>query len=59
MVTVIQCIQSTFVFSYVHKFHSLLKLQPVTVVERSKACTVFAHSKAGTLGSNPTQGMDV
>jgi hypothetical protein len=25
----------------------------------SKACTVFAHPEAGTVGSNPTQGMDV
>jgi hypothetical protein len=32
---------------------------PMTVVERSKACTVFARSEAGTVGSNPTQGMDV
>jgi hypothetical protein len=33
--------------------------QPVTATERSKACTVFARSKAGIVGSNPTQGMDV
>jgi hypothetical protein len=32
---------------------------PVTVAERSKASTVFAHADAGTMGSNPTQGMDV
>jgi hypothetical protein len=32
---------------------------PVTIVERSKACTVFACSEAGFMGSNPTQGMDV
>jgi hypothetical protein len=32
---------------------------PVTVAERSKACTVFARSEAGTVASNPTQGMDV
>jgi hypothetical protein len=32
---------------------------PVTVAERSKACTVFARSEDGTVGSNPTQGMDV
>jgi hypothetical protein len=31
----------------------------VTVSERSKAYTVFAPSEAGTVGSNPTQGMDV
>jgi hypothetical protein len=33
--------------------------EPVTVAERSKACTVFARSEAGTVGSNPTQGMHV
>jgi hypothetical protein len=32
---------------------------PVTVAEQSKACTVFARSEAGIVGSNPTQGMDV
>jgi hypothetical protein len=32
---------------------------PVTVAERSRACTVFARSGAGTVGSNLTQGMDV
>jgi hypothetical protein len=32
---------------------------PVTVVERSKSCTVFARSDAGIVGLNPTQGMDV
>jgi hypothetical protein len=31
----------------------------VTVAERSEACTVFARSEAGIIGSNPTQGMDV
>jgi hypothetical protein len=33
--------------------------QPVTVAERSEECTVFARSEAGTVVSNPTQGMDV
>jgi hypothetical protein len=32
---------------------------PITVAERSKACTVFARSDAGIVGSNPIQGMDV
>jgi hypothetical protein len=32
---------------------------PVTVAELSKACTVFALSETGTMGSNPTQGIDV
>jgi hypothetical protein len=34
-------------------------VKPVTVAERSKACPVFARTKAGIMGSNPTQGMDV
>jgi hypothetical protein len=34
-------------------------LKPVTVAERSKACTVFARWEAGIVGSNPNQGMDV
>jgi hypothetical protein len=35
--------------------------RPVTVAERFRACTrtVFAHSEAGIVGSNPTQGKDV
>jgi hypothetical protein len=32
---------------------------PVTVAERSKACTAFARSEAVIVGSNHTQGMDV
>jgi hypothetical protein len=32
---------------------------PITVAERSEACTVFARSGAGIAYSNPTQGMDV
>jgi hypothetical protein len=32
---------------------------PVTVAERSKACTDFALSDAGIVGSNLTQGMGV
>jgi hypothetical protein len=34
-------------------------LVPVTVAERSKACTVFARSEAGIVVSNSTQVMDV
>jgi hypothetical protein len=33
--------------------------EPVTVAERSEACTVFARSEAGIVGSNPNQGMDI
>jgi hypothetical protein len=31
----------------------------ITVATRTKACTVFAHSNTGIVGSNPTWGMDV
>jgi hypothetical protein len=34
-------------------------IPPFTVTARSKAWTVFARSKAGIVGSNPTQRMDV
>jgi hypothetical protein len=34
-------------------------MQPVTLAERPKTCTVFARSEAGIVGSSPTQGMDV
>jgi hypothetical protein len=37
----------------------LIQYSPVTVAERSKACTAFARSEAGIVCSNPTQGMDV
>jgi hypothetical protein len=40
-------------------FWEVVGLEPVTVAERSKACTLFARSEAGTMCSNPTQGMDV
>jgi hypothetical protein len=36
-----------------------MKIKPVTVAERSNACTVFSRSEAWIVGSNPTQGMDV
>jgi hypothetical protein len=32
---------------------------PITVTARSEAWTVLARSKAGIVGSNPTQGMDI
>jgi hypothetical protein len=38
---------------------TLYHIWPVTVAERSEACTVFARSEAGTVGSNPTEGMHV
>jgi hypothetical protein len=39
-------------------FDQLKSASPVTVAERSKACTVFAPSEAEIMGSNPPQGMD-
>jgi hypothetical protein len=35
------------------------QLMLITVAARSKAWTVFARSKTGAMGSNPTRGMDV
>jgi hypothetical protein len=32
---------------------------PIIVAARSKPWTLFARSNSGTVGSNPTQGMDV
>jgi hypothetical protein len=37
----------------------LYLLSPITVPDRSKACTVFAGSEAGIVVSNSTQGMNV
>jgi hypothetical protein len=37
----------------------LTRSLPVTAAERYRACTVFARSEAGIVGSNPSQGMDV
>jgi hypothetical protein len=34
-------------------------VEPVTVVEQPKACTIFDRSEAGTVCSNPTQDMNV
>jgi hypothetical protein len=34
-----------------------ISLEPVTVAERSGACTVFARSEAGIVGSIPTQDL--
>jgi hypothetical protein len=51
-------------FSSIFLFYRVLfnKYGPwflITVVEHSKAWTVFACSNAEIVGSNPTQGMDV
>jgi hypothetical protein len=32
---------------------------PVSIAERSNACTVYDHLNIGIAGSNPTWGMDV
>jgi hypothetical protein len=42
-----------------HFMYVCIKPLPVKVAELSKACTVFARSEAGIVGSNPTQGMEV
>jgi hypothetical protein len=38
---------------------SIWARKPITAAARSKAWTVFALPNTGTVGSNPTQGMDV
>jgi hypothetical protein len=45
--------------SVTHFLIYLIYTKPVTVAERSKACTVFARSEAGIVGSNHSQGMVV
>jgi hypothetical protein len=42
----------------IFEYKILLPL-PVTVAQRSKACTAIARSEAGIVGSNHNQGMDV
>jgi hypothetical protein len=42
-----------------NNYNTLKITVSVTVAERSKACTVFARSEAGIVGSNHTQSMDV
>jgi hypothetical protein len=43
-----------------HEYAPLyLAFKPVTVAERSRACTVFARSETGIVGSNSTHGKDI
>jgi hypothetical protein len=51
-----RCFENMAQFRYLGT--TIINQRPVTVVERSKACTVFARSEPGIVGSNPTQGMD-
>jgi hypothetical protein len=37
---------------FVIELNSVRNLKPVTVAERSRACTVFARSEAGIVGSD-------
>jgi hypothetical protein len=61
----VMCQESTVKVRPIGKFNlsSNLFIQwvhwPVTVASRSKTWTVFARSKSGIVGSNPTLGMDV
>jgi hypothetical protein len=53
----LQCMESK-----CRKVHELVRKsvkQPITVAERSKACTVFARLEARIVGSNPTQSIDI
>jgi hypothetical protein len=52
-------IMNNFTILFEGVLNTIIFIQPVTVAERSKACTVFARSEAGIVVSNPTQGMDV
>jgi hypothetical protein len=51
-------VQKNVVNSVQRKFSPYKLKMPVTVAERSKACTVFTNSEAGIVDSNPTKGMD-
>jgi hypothetical protein len=51
----VRCMHKTEVFMV----KALYEFMPITAAARSKACTVFARSNAGIVGSNPIQGMDV
>jgi hypothetical protein len=52
-----RCFENVTQFRYLGT--TITNQKQVTVAGRSKACTVFARSEAGIMGSNPTQGMDV
>jgi hypothetical protein len=41
------------------EFTVICYVAPITVAAQSEVWTVFAHSNTGSMGSNPTQGMDV
>jgi hypothetical protein len=63
-IVVISCL--TRVTAWSHKIPTQLAdlsgfiyFRPVIVAERSKACTIFARSEAGIVGSTPTEVMDV
>jgi hypothetical protein len=43
-----------------HVFYMVMfKKEPVSITERSKACTVYDRLNIGISGSNPARGMDV
>jgi hypothetical protein len=48
-------------FHLIKCYHKILQIlfPPVSVAERSKACTAFARPEAGIVRSNTTQSMDV
>jgi hypothetical protein len=48
-----------FIGTYITITTNYERSQPVTVAERSKACTVFARSETGIVSSNSTEDMDV
>jgi hypothetical protein len=46
-------------YNFLDNWRIVLYDVPITVTARSKAWIVFARSKSGIVGSDPTEGMDV
>jgi hypothetical protein len=44
---------------YLHKFKLSKVILPVSIAERSKACTVYDRLNIEISGSNPARGVDV
>jgi hypothetical protein len=52
-------IPSISVLRFNYKLCTFLNKQPVSMAERSEACTVFGRSNIGIAFSNPVRDMDV
>jgi hypothetical protein len=54
------CFRDVSIIECIRVYYDHLKNgKPITVAARSKACTVFARSNTGIVGSNPTRGTNV